>query len=111
MSGALEVGGNAVGVLADSLMKAAVATQDRQSVRAGTLVLVAPQVDEQTLWVLHNAYRRGSNVVVLACARNDTLRTMQARGQRLGVQVHSTLWESDLSTLAPVQAAQAARVT
>ena len=42
MIGALEVGGNAVGVLADSLMKAAVSTQYRRFLREGILVLVSP---------------------------------------------------------------------
>jgi uncharacterized protein (DUF58 family) len=68
-----------------------------------TLVVVTPHLDEQALWVLHEAYRRGSNVVALVCARDDLFRTVQAKGTRLGVQVHSTLWDSDLHALTPAR--------
>jgi hypothetical protein len=61
---------------------------------------VTPQLTEETLWVLHNAYRRGSNVVVLVCAAQPEFRLLQARGKRLGVQLFHTLWENDLQALA-----------
>ncbi len=64
-----------------------------------TLIVVTPHLSEETLWVLHNAYRRGSNVFGLVCASQPDFRTIQARGQRLGVQVVSTIWESDLQAL------------
>lgn len=64
-----------------------------------TLIVVTPHLAEETLWVLHNAYRRGSNVSVLVCASQPDFRTIQARGQRLGLQIASTIWESDLQAL------------
>lgn len=65
-----------------------------------TLVVVTPHLSEEALWVLHNAYRRGSNVIALICASQLDFRTIQARGRRLGVQVASTIWESELQALA-----------
>ncbi len=65
-----------------------------------TVVLVAPQLDEASLWVLHGVFRRGSRVLVLVCATQPDLRTLQAQGARLGVEVHSTIWDSDLHGLA-----------
>jgi len=65
-----------------------------------TLIVVTPQLDEATLWVLHNAYRRGSNVIGLVCAGQPDFRTLQARGTRLGVQLFHTAWERDLQALA-----------
>lgn len=65
-----------------------------------TLIVVTPHLAETTLWVLHNAYRRGANVVVLVCAAQPEFRTLQARGRRLGVQLFHTIWESDLAALA-----------
>jgi uncharacterized protein (DUF58 family) len=64
-----------------------------------TIVLVTPQLDEPSLWVLHGLYRRGSRVLVLVTATQPELRTVQAQGARLGVEVHSTVWESDLHRL------------
>ena len=64
-----------------------------------TLIVVTPHLSEDALWVLHNAYRRGSNVIVLVCASQLEFRSLQARAQRLGVQVVSAIWESDLKAL------------
>lgn len=64
-----------------------------------TVVVVAPQIDEAALWVLHGAYRRGSRVLYLVTATQADFRTFQAQGARLGVEVHSTAWESDLHRL------------
>jgi uncharacterized protein (DUF58 family) len=64
-----------------------------------TVVLVAPQLDESTLWVLHSAYRRGSRVLALVTATQPDFRTIQAQGARLGVEVHATAWDSDLHRL------------
>jgi uncharacterized protein (DUF58 family) len=61
-----------------------------------TLIVVTPKLDENTLWVLHEAYRRGSNVVVLVCAVQADFEEMRARGERLGLLVHRTIWEKDL---------------
>lgn len=65
-----------------------------------TLVLVTPHLDEASLWALHAVFRRGSSVIVLVCATQPDLRTVQAQGARLGVTVHSTVWDSDLRSLA-----------
>ncbi|MEZ4623044.1 MAG: DUF58 domain-containing protein [Caldilineaceae bacterium] len=64
-----------------------------------TIVLVAPQLDEATLWVLHQANRRGSNVIVLVCAPQPNLDEIQSKAKRLGVQVYKTIWEKDLTAL------------
>lgn len=61
-----------------------------------TLVVVTPKVDEATLWALHNAYRRGSSVLALVCAPQPDFERQRARGQKLGVRLHRTIWESDL---------------
>lgn len=65
-----------------------------------TLLLVAPAVDQQTLWALHEAYRRGCNVVVLLIARQPDEAALQAQGQRLGMRIHGVHWQSDLQALA-----------
>jgi uncharacterized protein (DUF58 family) len=64
-----------------------------------TLIVVTPHLDETTLWVLHNAYRRGSNVIGLICADQPDFRVLQARGKRLGVQLFHTVWERDLQAV------------
>ena len=65
-----------------------------------TLIVVTPHLAEEMLWVLHNAYRRGSNVIVLVCAEQPDFRALQARGKRLGIHLFHTVWESDLQALA-----------
>ncbi|MBW7882700.1 MAG: DUF58 domain-containing protein [Caldilineaceae bacterium] len=65
-----------------------------------TLVVVTPQLDEPALWVLHSVSRRGSNVVVLVCARQRDFRSIQGYGRQLGVDVHSTIWDRDLVEMA-----------
>ena len=64
-----------------------------------TLIVVAPDLDEQALWALHNAYRRGSSVIALLCAPDANFRTRQAQGKRLGLTLHRTGWEKDLRTV------------
>jgi uncharacterized protein (DUF58 family) len=65
-----------------------------------TLIVVTPQVTEEGLWVMHSAYRRGSNVIALVCSAQQEFNLMQARGKRLGVTMYRTLWEKDLQALA-----------
>ncbi len=64
-----------------------------------TLLIVTPAVDETTLWALHAASRRGASVLALVCARQADFRTIQAHASRLGITVHSILWDSDLERL------------
>jgi len=64
-----------------------------------TLLVVTPHLDERSLWTLHAAYRRGANVLVFVCAQQGDLRTVKARGERLGVHVHPVIWESDMKAL------------
>lgn len=64
-----------------------------------TVVLVTPKLEEAALWALHQAYRRGSNVVVLVCAPQPDLEEIQSKAKRLGVQVYKTIWEKDLAAL------------
>ena len=61
-----------------------------------TLVVIAPQIDEKTLWTLHEAYRRGSNVVVLVVTPQTNFDRLRAQGEKLGVNIHRTVWEKDL---------------
>jgi uncharacterized protein (DUF58 family) len=65
-----------------------------------TLIVVTPQVDEQLLWVLHGAYRRGSNVVALVCSAQPDFAVTQGRSKRLGITMHKTVWQKDLEQLA-----------
>lgn len=61
-----------------------------------TLVVVTPKIDEETLWVLHDAHRRGSSVVALLCAPQLNYDRLRAQGEHLGVRLHRTIWEKDL---------------
>ena len=61
-----------------------------------TLVVVTPKLDEAALWALHQAYRRGSNVVVLVCTEDANFKLMQAQGGKLGVMLYQTTLERDL---------------
>jgi hypothetical protein len=58
--------------------------------------VVTPQLDEKALWTLHEAYRRGSNVVVLVVTAQPNFDRLAAQGEKLGVQIHRTVWEKDL---------------
>lgn len=64
-----------------------------------TIVIVAPTLDEQSLWMLHNAYRRGSNIIALLCTADAEFKALQARGERLGIQLYRSKWEKDLRAL------------
>ena len=64
-----------------------------------TIVLVIPQLDEDTLWLLHQTYRRGAEVIVLVCAQQPDFSTMQAQAKQLGITAHLTVWERDLREL------------
>jgi uncharacterized protein (DUF58 family) len=64
------------------------------------LLVVTPHLDERSLWALHAAYRRGTNVLALVCAQQADLRVLRARGARLGIDIRSVIWESDMQTLA-----------
>ena len=66
------------------------------------LIVVTPSVDDDALWALHNLYRRGNNVIVLLCARQPDVRALAAKAERLGIHVHSTVWEIDLEAFAGV---------
>ena len=61
-----------------------------------TLVVVTPNLDEASLWMLHNAYRRGSDVIALLTAPDADFQRFQARGEKLGVQLYRAMWEKDL---------------
>lgn len=64
-----------------------------------TLLVATPHLDEASLWVLHNAYRRGANVIAFICADQPNFRALQSRGKRLGVQLFHTVWERDLQAV------------
>jgi uncharacterized protein (DUF58 family) len=61
-----------------------------------TLVVITPHLDEKALWVLHEAYRRGSNVIALVVTPQSDFDLIRAQGEKLGVQIHRTIWEKDL---------------
>ncbi len=64
-----------------------------------TIVLITPVVSATTLWALHHAYRRGSNVIVLVCAPQPDFDQIQTQSKKLGVQLYKTAWERDLAAL------------
>lgn len=64
-----------------------------------TLIVITPQLDEKSLWALHEAYRRGSNVVVLIVTPQTNFDRLRAQGEKLGVQIHRTVWEKDLHAI------------
>jgi len=67
MSGALEAGGNSVGVLADSLERAALNRDHRNYLRDGQLVLLSPY-DPQAGFNIGNAMQRNKLIYALADA-------------------------------------------
>lgn len=67
MSGALEAGGKAVGVLADSLERAALNREHRNYLRDGQLVLLSPY-DPQAGFNIGNAMQRNKLIYALADA-------------------------------------------
>lgn len=67
MSGALEAGGNAAGVLADSLERAALNRDHRNYLRDGQLVLLSPY-DPQAGFNIGNAMQRNKLIYALADA-------------------------------------------
>jgi uncharacterized protein (DUF58 family) len=64
-----------------------------------TIILITPKVTATTLWALHYAYRRGSNVMAFVCAPQPDFNQMQSQSKKLGVQLHKTVWERDLAGL------------
>lgn len=64
------------------------------------VVLVAPQLDEPTLWLLHQTRRRGSTVIALLCSDQMGFPGLRARAEKLGVSVYQTIWDKDLHALA-----------
>lgn len=64
-----------------------------------TLIVVTPQIDDQALWVLHEAYRRGSNIIVLVVAPQINLDRLRAQGEKLGVQIYRSVWEKELQAV------------
>lgn len=64
-----------------------------------TVLLVTPRVSDELLWVLHQACRRGSSVLLLHCAGQADSRLFQARAARLGIRMASSMWEKDLQAI------------
>lgn len=64
-----------------------------------TIILITPKVTDTTLWALHHAYRRGSNVIALVCAPQPDFDQMQSQSKKLGVRLEKTVWERDLAAL------------
>jgi len=65
MLATVEAGGTSVGVIADSLSKAAISKKYRAGVREGRLVLVSPY-DPDTIFSVGNAMNRNKHVYALA---------------------------------------------
>ena len=66
-----------------------------------TLIVVTPHLSVDDVWVLHNAYRRGSKVIAMVCATQPDLDAVRAQAEKLNVLVHQTIWEKDLHNLSP----------
>jgi uncharacterized protein (DUF58 family) len=66
-----------------------------------TLIVVTPHLAADDVWVLHNAYRRGSKVIAMVCATQPDLDAVRAQAEKLNVLVHQTIWEKDLHNLSP----------
>ena len=64
-----------------------------------TLIVVTPQLEDKALWALHDAYRRGSNVIVLVVAPQANLDRLRAQGEKLGVQIYRSVWEKELQAV------------
>ena len=64
-----------------------------------TLLVVTPRLSESLLWVLHSMYRRGLNVVALACTLQPQFKRLQQQAEALGVSSHQVIWASDLLKL------------
>ncbi|MFN2200433.1 MAG: DUF58 domain-containing protein [Caldilineaceae bacterium] len=64
-----------------------------------TLIVVTPHLTIDDVWVLHNAYRRGSRVLAMVCATQPDLDAVRAQAEKLNVFVHQTIWERDLHRL------------
>lgn len=64
-----------------------------------TLMVVTPHLSANDIWMLHNAYRRGSSVIALVCAPQADFDSVRSQGERLGVTVQRTIWEKDLRAL------------
>ena len=62
-----------------------------------TLVVVTPRLDEESLWMLHGLSRRGLTVVCLICTGQEKLADLRSRAKRLGIQIHPTLYEDQLT--------------
>ena len=64
-----------------------------------TVIVVTPHLSLDDVWVLHNAYRRGSKVIAMVCATQADLESVRAQAGKLNVLVHQTIWEKDLHNL------------
>lgn len=65
-----------------------------------TIVAVTPHVTDDLLWVLHQAYRRGSSIMLLHSGDQADSRMLAPRASRLGIGYHLVLWDRDLEALA-----------
>lgn len=64
-----------------------------------TLIVVTPHLSVDDVWMLHNAYRRGSKVIAMLCATQADIESVRAQAKKLNVVVHQTIWERDLRNL------------
>lgn len=64
-----------------------------------TLLLVTPRIDDEVLWTLNSAQRRGTRVLVLLCVAPSDGASLRRRAGQMKVSVHIASWERDLHAL------------
>lgn len=67
---------------------------------ATTLIVLVPVLQAELLWLLHNRYRRGINVVIMVLVPHAGLPALRAQGESLGLTVLLIERNQDLLELA-----------
>ena len=49
--------------------------------------MLVPVLQSEMLWLLHNRYRRGINVLIMVLVPHDGLTELKAQGESLGLTV------------------------
>lgn len=67
---------------------------------ATTLIVIAPLLSGELLWLLHNRYRQGINVLVMTLVPHEEFKELQAQGLSLGLNILLIQRNQDLLELA-----------
>lgn len=65
-----------------------------------TLILVAPVLNANQLWILHDLYRKGMNVLVLVLLDQEDYLNIRNQGEALGLSIWRIRQSADLHELA-----------